>query len=231
MENRFYLAMTAAEFQNCSSFPEKAAWMSCHFSSYGKGLSNFPQRLPADSMLILDDSCPICGHAPEIILHQLSDTIHLHKCSCVLLDFQRSASEEATAMVTHLTNGLPCPVIVSHIYAKDSNCNVLLPPVPPDVPLPEYIQPWAGRDIWLELSLSNIGYRITKEGAQTFAPANCPDAVFYDDPLFCHYSMDIQADHVDFILQRTWDDLAALMEQAKKLGVTHFVGLWQELQR
>ena len=43
--------------------------------------------------------------------------------------------------------------------------------------------------------------------------------------------MDIQADHVDFILQRTWDDLAALMEQAKKLGVTHFVGLWQELQR
>ena len=41
-----FLAMTAAEFRKKEDLPDKIAWMACHFSPYGLGLSNLPQRLP-----------------------------------------------------------------------------------------------------------------------------------------------------------------------------------------
>jgi len=228
MENRCYLAMTAAEFQNCSSLQGRIAWMSCHFSSYGKGLSNLPHVLPPGSMLVLDDANPVGEHEPEMVLHQLQAAVKTHICSCILLDFQRSGSKETTAMAEYLTKGLSCPVAVSHIYAKELSCAVLLPPLLPDVPLNEYIQPWSGREIWLELAPSSTGCRVTQNGAQSFTLTNCPDASFHDKELCCHYSIDIQSDHVDFILHRTREDLTALMDQAEKLGITRFVGLWQE---
>ena len=83
-----YLALTAAEFQNCSSLPEHAAWMACHYSPYGLGLSNIPKDLPQGSMLILNDRTPPCRHDPELIARQLGEIAERFQCGGVLLDFQ-----------------------------------------------------------------------------------------------------------------------------------------------
>ena len=66
-----YLAMTAAELQNCRQIPEHIAWMACHFSPYSSGISNVPVQLPAGSVLILNDRIPPQGHDPELVARQL----------------------------------------------------------------------------------------------------------------------------------------------------------------
>ena len=229
MAIEYYLAMTAAEFQNYSSDSTPLGWLSCHFSPWGKGLSNIPQELPPGSLLILDDANPVAGHDPETVLRQLCAAVQACQCSSVLLDFQRPDCAEAAAMAAHLATGLPCPVGTSALYSKGLSCAVLLPPVPPDVPLEEYIQPWAGREIWLELALDTLGYRITKNGAALFQPDVIPESSLPDDALCCHYAIQMAEDHIDFTLFRTARDLQGLMEKAEKLGITRCVGLWQEL--
>ena len=47
-----FLAMTAAEIEHSTPLPPNVAWMACHFSPYGAGLSNLPKNLPAGSLLI-----------------------------------------------------------------------------------------------------------------------------------------------------------------------------------
>ena len=42
-----YLAMTAAELSAAEALPRKMAYMACHFSLYGTGLSNIPEQLEA----------------------------------------------------------------------------------------------------------------------------------------------------------------------------------------
>ena len=111
------------------------------------------------------------------------------------------------------------------------NCAVLLPPIPPDIPLAEHIQPWRRRKIWLELAMDVMGYRITKNGAVAFQPTSIPSKCLTDTSLCCHYAMEPYDDHIDFILWRTAEDLALLMEQAEKCGISQFVGLWQELHQ
>lgn len=225
-----YLAMTAAEFQNCSSIPAQLAWMSCHFSPYTNGLSNVPEQLPARAMLILDDASPVYGHDPEIVLAQLTYAVQQLQCSCVLLDFQHPGIKEAASIAAQITQKLSCPVGVSHHYADGQSCAVLLPPVPVDVPLSEYMRPWKGRDIWLELAPDLIGYRITREGSKPFQPACLPPKGFTDESLCCHYTTELYDDHIDFTLWRTVDDLTRLAEQAKTFGISRCVGLWQELK-
>lgn len=88
--------------------------------------------------------------------------------------------------------------------------------------------PWKGRDIWLELAHDSIGYRITAEGAKVFQPTDCPEPALFDDKLYCHYAIDIQENAVRFTLSRTAEDISALMERAEAMGVSRFVGLWQE---
>lgn len=57
----FYLAMTAAEFAVCRNLPPQVAWLACHFSSSGPGLTNIPTVLPSKSVLTIDDSQPFCN--------------------------------------------------------------------------------------------------------------------------------------------------------------------------
>ena len=78
-----YLAMTAREFRICKTVPANMAWMACHFSPYGTGLSNLPTSLPPGSMIILNDRTPICGHDPELIAAQLKELLK----SCMLPAF------------------------------------------------------------------------------------------------------------------------------------------------
>lgn len=226
-----YLAMTAAEISACDSHPDKLAYMACHFSPYSTGISNIPDTLPPDSILILNDRTPICGHDPKLIACQLSEAVERLQCSSLLLDFQRPDNLELHSLCKLLITEISCPVAVSHIYAKKLDCPVFLPSCPPDTPPAEHLEPWRGRDIWLEAALDTARIAVTESGS-TMSFLSIPgEPVFphQDDALFCHYRTDIYVDNISFTLSRTRDDLSSLLLYVEKLGVNTSVGLWQEL--
>lgn len=225
-----YLAMTAAEFRTATSLPPKIAWMACHFSSYGTGLSNLPERLPPGSMLIVNDRTPICAHDPQIIAWQLSEAVKALKASCVLLDFQRPDCAETAALVRVLTSGLPCPVGVSELYVGELACPVFLPPVPTDTQISDHLLPWQGREIWLEAALCGQVITVTEDGASA-APlpyGAVPESGHREEALHCHYKAET-SDSAVFTLWRTRDDLNALLQAAQQYHVTQCIGLYQEL--
>ena len=225
-----YLAMTAAEIRKNTVLPPQMAYMACHFSPYGTGLTNPPEHFPAGSLLILNDRTPIHGHDPQEIFDHLEDLILRFHCSGLLLDFQRPGCKEAAALVTYITTQLPCPVAVSHCYENEHTGPVLLPPPPLDIPLSQYLGPWKSREIWLEVSQEGLMLTLTEEGctAKPLPFAACSNG-FFEDKLYCHYMTKISQSKAEFTLYRTREDLDALLEEAESLGVTTAVGLWQEL--
>ena len=228
-----FLAMTAAEMGHASAFPPKTAWMACHFSPDGLGLSNLPGELPPQSLVLLDDITPMGKQDPEMIAGQLMDRVEGLACCGVLLDFQREGCPETKALVHHLTQALPCPVIVSDCYAKDLNCPVFLPPVPPSAPLEKHISLWEGREIWLEIGLTGEVLTLTEQGCKTESlpyPGNSSEG-FAEKFLHCHYTIETTEKSARFILWRTEDDLISLLNAAEKLGISGAVGLHQELSK
>jgi len=224
-----YLAMTAAEFRRSTALPAHPAWLSCLFSPYSTGLSNLPAQLPADSLLILSDRTPLCGHDPQRVRTQLEETIASLHCCALLLDFQRPVCKDAMQMVNALCT-LPCPVAVSHLYAQEVDGPVFLPPAPVDTCIEDHLAPWQGREIWLEAALDSVTIRVTEHGAfrEEKPLGSGPIGRFYDETLRCHYDIAL-SDCADFTLNRTADDLRALLLRAETLGVTTAVGLYQEL--
>lgn len=226
MAIELFLAMTAAEFAGNTPLPPKIAWMACHFSPYGTGLSNLPRILPEGAMVILNDRTPICGHDPERIAEQLLEL----NCSSLLLDFQRTKEPRTAAVVQTILEALPCPVGVSECYAANLDCPIFLPPVPPQLPPEEYLAPWQGREIWLEAALDTVQLAVTPAGCRISA-ADPPETLTHrDSHLFCHYRTDVSPDEIRFTLRRTEADLQALLA-AGNLGIGRAVGLFQELGR
>lgn len=225
-----YLAMTAGEYQACTGVPAHMAWMACHFSSYGTGLSNCPKALPEGAMLILNDRIPILGHDHPLITSQLTELVQSLRCGCVLLDFQRCGTDETKTLVKKITEALPCPVGVSELYAKSADCPVFLPPVPPDVPIREYLRPWQGREVWIDTALDGKIITLTPDGSTCapLPPCRPPENGHRDGLLHCHYLIDIE-ENARFTLFRTREDLDALLAEAEESGITRAVGLWQEL--
>lgn len=227
-----FLAMTEAEIGASAILPSKIAWMACHFSPYGTGLSNLPRQLPSGSLLILDDMTPIRGHDPEEIGAQLTQWAEAMECIGVLLDFQRPNCEETGALAKYLSTALPCPVGVSEPYAAGLDCPVFLPPVPLDMPLGEYTAPWSGRELWLDISLEGLILSLTEAGASTAllpSRAVLPDGHSESD-LHCHYHAELTDREARFTLWRTPEDLEALLEKAENTGIQKAVGLFQELK-
>ena len=227
MEIPLSLAMTAVELSGCGSPPAHMAWMSCRFSPGGKCLSNLPPSLPTGSLLILDDQTPPDDHDADLIRKQLIEAIDANHCSGLLLDFQRPKDPQ-TAKITAALLSLPCPVCVSHLYAKELPCAVLPPPCPLTKPLKQHLAPWQGREIWLDIALDSAVYRISKTGCD-IRPAMQGSLPYYDEELFCHYGIRIDEDQILFSLERQKTGLPALMTSAAELGVTKAIGLYQEL--
>ncbi len=226
-----FLAMTAAEMGNISAYPQKVAWMACHFSPYGLGLSNLPRALPPGALLMLDDITPPHGHDPVLIAEQLAECAETLQCRSVLLDFQRSGDKETRTLAEHLVQALPCPTIVSEYYAYDLPCPVFLSPVPPSVPLEAHLLPWKERKIWLELGLDGEILTLTEQGCEA-TPLPRPDRDaegFSDDQLHCHYTVGTNENAARFTLWRTMEDLDHLLTEAETYGVTEAIGLFQEL--
>ena len=225
-----YLAMTAAEFLAADPLPDQIAWMACHFSPYGTGITDPPPELPPKSLLILNDRTPVSGHDPQQICRQLKEIAEANQCAGVLLDFQRPDCEQTRQIVKEALS-LPFPVIVSDCYAKGLDCPVFVSPPPLHKPLEAYLSPWASRAIWLDAALGHTDITVTAEGPtiQEF-PAEETVGDFRDDSLCCHYHMQITDTQIVFSLQREPDDLQKLLEQAEHLNICAAVGLYQELK-
>ncbi len=225
-----YLAMTAAELPGYTPEGEKLAYMACHFSPYSTGLSNIPSSLPPESMLILNDRIPICGHDPHRIVDQLKTVLENLECDSILLDFQRPGSEETAQLCKLLCEQLTCPMGISHHYAGDLDCPVFLPPPPPDMPLSEHLKPWEGRKIWLEAALEAALFSIKEGGCSaSLLPYAQPAGVtFIEETLHCRYRCEVASDEIRFFLYRTADQLDALLEEAAALGIEKAIGLYQQ---
>ena len=233
MEIPLYLAMTAAELQNATEVPSQLAWMACHFSSYGMGLSNVPRTLPSGSMLMLNDRTPICGHDPELVAKSLCDAAHNLDCDSIALDFQRKDCKELLEVIGAVLVRAHCPVGVSALYAADFDCPVLIPPILPHIFPEEALTPWKGRELWLELSSEGTQISVTEDGSQyTTLPHYCPENTAHlEQALHCHYTITVEEDRALFHLGRTADDQSSVIKVVKELGVTCALGLWQEMRR
>ena len=227
----FYLAMTGGEFALCPP-PEKMGWMAGHFSCCGPGLSNFPPLLPPESMVILNDSTPVCEHSPKKIVAELNALLDTLSIACILLDFQRPDNPQTKEITKAIVTQLPCPVGVSEIYAEDLNCPIFLPPIPLDTPPETYLAPWQKREIWLELAADALQLSVTKDGCaeQLFSPPDSQSVSFPESTLFCHYEVSVTEEAALFSLYRTQEDIAALLPHLQTLGVTQAVGLYQQFR-
>lgn len=225
-----YLAYTAGELQG--STPEgKLAYMACHFSLYTTGLSNLPERMPAGSMLILNDQIPISGHDPHRIADQLQETIEHFSCDSLLLDFQRPGNEETAQLCRLLATQMHCPLGISHHYASSIDCAVFLPPPPLDMPLSEHIKPWQDRKIWLEAALEAAEFTITPDGCRVspLPYVLSQEETFIEESLHCSYRCEVDSSKIRFHLYRTADQLDALLEEADSHGIEKSIGLYQQL--
>ena len=222
-----YLALTAEEFAACPSLPQHTAWMACHFSPYGTGLTNLPPALPKGSMVILNDRIPMAGHDPQTICNQLR-SIHPH---CLLLDFQRPPAPETKQLARLLIESQICPTGVPVACDEGFECPLFLPMPPPDTALCEHLAPWQGREIWLEIGLEGLTYTVTTQGAASTPLADFPQQGFRDEELSCHHRIQAHEDRAIFQIWRTRQDVTDLLKKAADLGVTKAVGLWQELQQ
>lgn len=229
MFSNVYLASTQREIEEF--LPKKAAYLSCHFSSSGKGLSNLPQRLPEDSLLLVDDSMPVYGHETALVAEQLCALVAQFSPKAILLDFQRGWSAEAQEMAQAILRSVPCPVAVTESYAKALGCAVFLSAVPADVRLEKHLSPWLEQGVFLELSTCGLAIEMTQNGCKKAPLGAQAELPLYDNKLFCHYAVQVLSDKTAFTLARTGEDLAALADEALRLGAMGAVGLFQELCR
>lgn len=221
-----YLAMTAAEAAVCTEFPQKVAWMACHFSAYSSGLCNFPVDIPEGSMLILNDRTPVQGHDPQAVADQLWEAAERIGAERVLLDLQRPGCPKS--ILQAILDAAVCPVAVTEYYGKDLDCPLFLPPPAAHIPLKTYLKSYPGREIWLEVSPGQETVTVTAEKSTQAPGTDVPDT-FANSELHCHYDVTVQEDRAIFRLGRTEADIAALLKDAEALGVTCAVGLYQEL--
>lgn len=223
-----FLAMTGAELTDFH--PKNTAYMACHFSPSGKGLSNLPSSLPPDSMLLLDDSMPPRGHDRSLAAKQLKEVIETFSVKAVLLDFQDKETDETRAMVSFLLDALPCPVAVTEKYAKALSCPVFLSPTPVNMSLKKQLAPWLQQGIYLEIAPMATQITVTEEGSTAVPLLSVANLPLFDKKLCCHYQVEVSKDKAVFNLCRTKEDLAVLVKEAKQLGVMGTVGLYQELK-
>ena len=226
-----FLAAVPAEIRENWGHISRLAYMGCHFSASGPGLSQLPKALPGGSLLLVDDRTPIQGHDPGLVARQLGEAVEVLACRGVLLDFQRPVTEEALAMAKALVKALPCPTGVTAEYSQGLSCPISLPPVPCHVPLNAHLAPWQGREIWLELSTQGETITLTPKGAVMAPLTDNPGRPWFpEESLHCHYAIALSENGARFSLWRTGEDLAALEREAEGYGITRTLGLWQEFR-
>lgn len=226
-----YLAMTSAEFNCAEVLPEHSAWMACHFSCYGTGLSNLPDTLPPGSMIIVNDRTPPRGHDPKRITEQLEQLLSKLEQPCLLLDFQRVGCEETALIAKAITESIHIPTAISEPYAKNANCAVFLSCPLPHKALAPHLAPWKDREVWLEAATEWETATLASDGCRFCSFEGAPDHLlpFRDTQLHCSYQTEVFPDHAVFTLHRDPSQVKALLHEAQELGIKQAVGLYQQL--
>ena len=219
-----YLARTDREMLDDPPHSFQLACLGCHFSQTGTSLDAVPARLPPDGMLIVDDRVPFERHDPR----QIADQLKQLACGSVLLDWERPPTPATRSLAQVLADTLPCPVGMPPGY---ENGPVFLPPCPLHIPLEDYLRPFQGREIWLEVALPWETITVTPQGTTYGSTGDRPEHGRYDDTLRCCYTTATAPDRVIFTLFDTWRSLEEKMGQAAALGVTRAVGLYQEFSQ
>ena len=228
-----FLAMTAGEFVSGAPLPPRPAWMACHFSVYGTGLTNLPRNLPAGSMVIVNDRIPLNGHDPKQIGAQLADLEQQLDISGFLLDFQRQDCPETQRIASYLAEVLTSPVGITEGYAEGLTCPVFVSPPPLHIPPADRFSRWAGRELWLEAAIEAGTLQITSNGCRyhtlPYTPPDLP--VFAAQELFSRYRTEVTSEDALFTFYRGPVELAQLIEHCKTWGITRAIGLYQQLGR
>ena len=227
MFSQVFLAVTHREMERFR--PEKTAYMACHFSAGGTGLSNLPMQLPKGSILLLDDSMPVQGHDSKTVSRQLKEITDSFHPSAIILDFQRPRTAEADAMVSVILEDVPCPVAVTPVYAAERRCPVFLPPPPVNQALGTYLQLWLKRGVFLEIAPETVQFTVTKGGCVSQSIPWEHTLPLADKKLHCHFREEVSPGMVTFTLTRTTEDLADLSREAYALGIWGALGLYREL--
>ena len=229
MSLRFYLAMTEAEIRRAPVLPKHLAYMACHFSPYGTGLVNIPDRLPPGSILIVNDRVPVLAHDPEQITKQLFDAAHRLRLYGVLMDFQIPCNPQTEQIVANVANALPCPVGVSEPYASTLSCPLFCAP-PIYRPLAEYCQNKKGRPLWLEAFQETALLTVNASGCTVSQEKVISGETYFDDMLQCSYQYRIEKDRALFQLSRQLADMPGYLRQAEAAGIDVAIGLYQQLR-
>ena len=229
MSLRLYLAMTEAEIRRMSVLPRNLAYMACHFSPYGTGLVNIPERLPAGSILIVNDRVPVTEHDPAQIAKQLYDAVRRLRAFGVLMDLQIPDNPRTAQIVKSVCSTLPCPVGVSEAYAADLSCPIFGAP-PIEYPLEAYFQNNKSRPLWLEAFQETAYLTITASGCTRSNEEILSGKSFCDEILQCKYQYKIQKDRVLFHLSRQAEDIPGYLRKADRLGIEVAIGLYQQLR-
>lgn len=228
MKIPFYLAMTAEEFLPTARLPAHLAYLGTHFSENGSGLVGLPDKVPEGSILIIDDRTPFQDHDLKMILRQIRETYENNRCTGILLDFQKPYSENLRRVTEAVLHDFPGHTAVTKEYFSDSA--ILFLPLLPGDDIAASLSPFAGRNIWLDLSPSPISCLIASGCyiSENKKSAACP---LQDTALNCHYGTALRQDGIQFTLQRTIDDCSSLLEKAAALGVSAGFALYQEIHK
>lgn len=230
MDFEIYLAVTGAELALASQNHKPLAWMGCHLSAGGSGISGVPASLPPDSILVLTDQMPPQGHDPHQVAQELVDAAHQLNCSRILLDFQRPKSDAGNQIVDSILTLADRPVGVSENYGEHFCCPVFLRPPPLWTALSDHIAPWKGRQIWLEAAQEDAVVTVTEEGGHYTVCDHTGPYTFNSDKLQVAYRIETDPDQLRVYLHRGSKELQGLLHQAKQLGICTAVGLYEHLR-
>lgn len=235
MPGLLYFALTAGELAAWEG--ENAAWMACQFASGNDGLSNLPQALPPNSLLILNDQTPAHQHDPARIQKELQETLEKFGCSGLLLDFERKPTESSGAIAKAAAKaaaelGLFCAVPESYLdCGKDA---ALFLPMPAPLSEPDFPQ---SRPLVLELAPRALQLFVTEKGAEEkivpyweLAQEGKSHTLFRDKTEKYDYFCKLQPGLASYSILETAESLQAFWENVCKLpSVLGGVGLYQEL--
>lgn len=230
MSLRFYLAMTEAEIRSATSLPRHLAYMACHFSPYGIGLTNIPKQLPPGSILIVNDRVPVLHHDPAFILRQLTSAVQKLNVFGILLDFQIYDVPMTAQIVKTLVNGLPCPVAVSAVYGKELSCPIFTAPALHQR-FCDFEPIKKGRPLWLDAYQEAALYKVTSNGCTISKEARLSGKNFFDEVLQCRYSFSVERDSAAFTLSRQAEEITGYLHAAEKAGISVAVGLYQQFSQ
>lgn len=227
MDLSIYLAFTQAEAAAMKAHSGKTAWLGCHLSAYGSGISCIqPARC---DMLVLTDETPAEGHDPDRVARELTEAARKCGCSRLLLDFQRPGVPVSAAITEAVVHSSPCPVGVTEGYAEGLECPVLVSPPPLWTALEGHLLRWKGREVWLEAVTEDAFVTVTPTGSQYRLCE--PNGVFpyTDKKLSLSYRVEPSQAQMRVWLHRGTCELSGFLKHAYTLGIRTAVGLHQQL--